>query len=583
MKDHAVAAEQFTHETPRPGDPQWFSDVQEPLCVDRDDEVAWERTADLVVVGYGGAGVCAALQARELGLSVIAVDRFSGGGATRINGGIFYAGGGTAAQKEAGVEDTPEEMFKYLQRETQGVVRDDTLRRFCEGSAESAEWLARHGVRFKGELYAKKTSYPHTDYSLYHSDNSLAPHYKAVARPAARGHRAIVDKLDATMGYGKGIYDPLRAAADRSGVEFIGSATVRRLVIDRTGRVLGICLTEVPAGTREASRHARLLAAATALVLRLPPAAPGASLIAAFADKKFAAARAIEQRIGVTRFIRARRAVCLCAGGFVFNREMVRHYAPKYRMGMPLGTPGDDGSGIRLGQSVGAQVDRLHHLSAWRFINPPIAWAQGMIVDAKGQRYVNEMLYGASIGLPMVEEHGGVAWIILDDDQRKKAMAQARDKATLAFQKYPAMVAMWLGSKKASTLDALARKCGIDADRFAREVEAYNALAETGQADPFGKANEDIAPIRKAPFHAIDVSIDATFAFLPVLSLGGLQVDEDNGAVLGRDGAPIRGLYAAGRNAVGICSNIYVSGLSVADCVFSGRRAARAVAAEPVG
>ena len=40
-----------------------------------------------------------------------------------------------------------------------------------------------------------------------------------------------------------------------------------------------------------------------------------------------------------------------------------------------------------------------------------------------------------------------------------------------------------------------------------------------------------------------------------------------------RDGGTIAGLYAAGRSAVGICSNSYVSGLSIADCIFSGRRA----------
>ena len=571
-----------TGHTVQPGDAEWFSDVQAPLCVDSDADVTWDKAADLVVVGYGGAGVCAALQARELGLSVIAIDRFAGGGATRINGGVFYGGGGTPAQKEAGVEDSAEEMFKYLRQETQGVVREDTLRRFCDTSAETAEWLAGHGVRFKGALYSKKTSYPHTDYLLYHSDNSLAPNYKAVAKPAARGHRAVVDKLEAPMGYGIGIYDPLRAAADRAGVEFIGAAKVRRLVTDKSGRVLGVSLTEVPAGSEDATRYAKLVKSATALVLRLPPALPGAKFLSRIAEKKFAEARAIEQKIGVTRFIRARRGVCLAAGGFVFNRDMVRHYAPKYLMGMPLGTPGDDGSGIRLGQSVGASVDRLHHLSAWRFINPPLAWAQGMIVDAKGQRYVNEMLYGASIGMPMVEEHDGIGWIILDDDQRKKAMAQAKDKRTLAFQKVPALIAMWLGSKKADTLEALAQKCGIDATRFVQEVGAYNALAEAGQTDPFGKAAEDIVPIRKGPFHAINMSIDAKFAFLPVLSLGGLKVDEDNGAVLGSNGVPIAGLFAAGRNAVGVCSNIYVSGLSVADCVFSGRRAAVAVGSASV-
>lgn len=58
-----------------------------------------------------------------------------------------------------------------------------------------------------------------------------------------------------------------------------------------------------------------------------------------------------------------------------------------------------------------------------------------------------------------------------------------------------------------------------------------------------------------------------------MLTLGGLVVAEDTGQVRRADGSVIDGLYAAGRSAVGVCSNSYVSGLSLADCVFSGRRA----------
>ena len=59
------------------------------------------------------------------------------------------------------------------------------------------------------------------------------------------------------------------------------------------------------------------------------------------------------------------------------------------------------------------------------------------------------------------------------------------------------------------------------------------------------------------------------------MTLGGLAVDETTGEVLTEDGSVVPGLYAAGRNAVGICSRQYVSGLSIADCVYSGLRAAR--------
>ena len=41
-------------------------------------------TADVVVVGYGAAGLCAALEARAQGADVLAIDRFNGGGATQV-------------------------------------------------------------------------------------------------------------------------------------------------------------------------------------------------------------------------------------------------------------------------------------------------------------------------------------------------------------------------------------------------------------------------------------------------------------------------------------------------------------------
>jgi 3-oxo-5alpha-steroid 4-dehydrogenase len=66
----------------------------------------------------------------------------------------------------------------------------------------------------------------------------------------------------------------------------------------------------------------------------------------------------------------------------------------------------------------------------------------------------------------------------------------------------------------------------------------------------------------------------------PMLTLGGVRIDEDTGAVLDADSTPIPGLYSAGRTAIGVASRSYVSGLSIADCVFAGRRAGAAAAAQ---
>ena len=80
------------------------------------------------------------------------------------------------------------------------------------------------------------------------------------------------------------------------------------------------------------------------------------------------------------------------------------------------------------------------------------------------------------------------------------------------------------------------------------------------------------------PFSLIDISVRSSVGFpCPTMTLGGLVVDERTGQVLREDGDVVPNLYAAGRTAAGICSNSYVSGLSLADCVFSGRRAGRSV------
>ncbi len=101
-----------------------------------------------------------------------------------------------------------------------------------------------------------------------------------------------------------------------------------------------------------------------------------------------------------------------------------------------------------------------------------------------------------------------------------------------------------------------------------------------GKPDRFGKSDELRTPIVRAPFYAVDCSAGASRAFpFFFITLGGLVVDERTGAVKRESGDAIDGLYAAGRAAVGLCSNSYVSGLSLADAVFSGRRAGAAAAA----
>ncbi len=554
----------------------WFSQVEPAVSIDDPESFPWDEDTDLVVVGSGAAGSAAAIEAVENGLRVTLLDRYHGGGATAASGGVLYAGGGTSIQKEAGIEDSPQNMFAYLSMETRGCVADDTLMRFCEQSAHTVEWLKDKGVEFRSELYRDKTSYPQVDYFLYHSDNSLLPEYAAKARPAARGHRGAGrlsrEQMLKAVGLGGSIVWPMHDWLGARGVNFKRYTEARQLLRDRTGRVVGVKVLELPEGQYrdEFIRQQQIAQRWYALV---PPILPGAKFLLRFAVKRLQRAAELEKTYRQPRYIRAHRGVCLAAGGFVFNRKMLAHHAPRYRRGYPLGTPGDDGSGIHLGLSAGGQTARMDNVSAWRFINPPKAWAQGIVVNEAGERIANEIAYGATLGHALAENSNGRGWLILDAALTQSAWRQISKDKVLAFQRDLARLNMWLGRRKAATIETLAKKIGVDVAGLKKTVDEYNRSAKGEVVDRFGKAATDCAPLTQGPFMAIDVGLAAKLLPCPTLTLGGLVPDEATGRVIDAAGRPIEGLYAAGRNAVGVSSGLYVSGLSIADGIFSGRRA----------
>ncbi|MBS0577918.1 MAG: FAD-binding protein [Proteobacteria bacterium] len=567
-----------------PSHPLWASPVEAPLVIDDVEAQRWDDAADLIVVGLGGAGVAAALEAAERGVNVIAFDRYEGGGSSAANGGVYYAGGGTRAQREAGESDTTEEMYKYLAIETAGVVSDATLRRFCEDSVPTFDWLLAHGALLNGTgVFRKKVSYPPLRYHLYHPDNSLVSSYAARAKPAARGHRTAVYNKGKAWGLGWGIWKPLAAAAVKAGVRFDKYTEVRQLVLDRHGAVVGVKALSIPAGSAAARRFARYIRNANWLLGLLPPVIPLAAVTIGLARRYLAAAGRIEAEQRVTRFVRARRGVVLSAGGFILNSPMVEHYAPLYRRGLPNGTLGDTGSGIRLGQSAGGAVGMMDRVTGWCMINPPSAWPRGMVVNKRGERIIHEGVYGSTLGDAVAHSPEGSAYLILDEALYRESRRQiGRGADVVKYQRQVARLNLMMNRKTAATPEALAQALGIDAAGLKKSVEAYNRAARGEIPDVVGKAPEEMSALTAPPYHAIDISVHSRYFPMPMLTLGGLKVDEDSGMVLREDGSAIPGLYAAGRTAVGICSNVYVSGLAYADCIFSGRRVGRSVAGASV-
>lgn len=538
-----------------------------PLIIDDPDSIAWDDSTDVLVVGFGGAGACAAIEAREAGADVLAIDRFDGGGATAFSGGIIYAGG-TSFQREAGFEDDAEAMYDYLSLEVGDVVRPETLRRYCEESAANLDWLIAHGVPYASDTYLEKTIYPPDGKFLYYSGNEKVPEYAARARPAPRGHRPVGAGMT-----GHVYFTALARAARGLGVRLRTHEKVVRLIQDRSARVIGVETARLPEDRRAA--HQRLYAT---VVPMLP-------FKAKLSERAGARARALEASISETRRIRATRGVILSTGGFAYNLEMLGRYQPffarNYKALMRLGSMGCDGSGIALGQSAGGSTARMDSLYAARNIAPPAALLDGILVNAEGQRFINEESYSGYLGLAIAKQTDGTAWLILPSASYRQAVRQALFGGWLFFKFYgvPALLNFLLGgTRSAADPKSLAGKTGLDPARLAATISAFEADLTTGAPDALGKSPEHSKLLTGRRLHAVNMSIPNIYAFTYLFTLGGLTVDEDSGAVTRPDGSPIAGLYAAGRAALGLCSNGYLSGMSIGDGMFSGRRAGRAAA-----
>jgi succinate dehydrogenase/fumarate reductase flavoprotein subunit len=319
----------------------------------------WDHEADVVVVGFGCAGSCAAIEAAELGADVLVLERASGGGGTAANsGGLIYLGGGTPVQRESGFEDDTEEMYKFLMAACGPGVDADKIRVFCDGSLEQFRWLEEHGVPFKRTFYPEPGKEPPTDDCLVYSGGEEAWPFNEIARPAPRAH-----KPRAPGAAGGFLMQKLLTAASRTATKVLEDTRAERLITDGDGVVVGV----------------------------------------------------VARQTGDLRCIRARRGVVLTAGGFISNREMTRRYAPQLaRANWRVGTDGDDGSGILMGMGAGADAIRMEAGSVSIPIYPPKEMKKGVLVNGHGQRFINEDTYYGRIGQRALYEQDGRCWLIVD-------------------------------------------------------------------------------------------------------------------------------------------------------------------------
>ena len=166
------------------------------------------RDYDVIVVGSGCAGHCAALSAREAGAHVLVVEAADRvGGSSRLSGAVFYAGG-TRMQAAAAIADSAEAFFEHYMTFNQWLIEPCLARAYCFGAAGTLDWLNSLGCSYRADDL-----------------------YRAGIENTKRGHQHD--------GYGEALIDVLHNQASARGIEFVLNARVERLLID-DGAVVGI-------------------------------------------------------------------------------------------------------------------------------------------------------------------------------------------------------------------------------------------------------------------------------------------------------------------------------------------------------
>ena len=269
----------------------------------------------------------------------------------------------------------------------------------------------------------------------------------------------------------------------------------------------------------------------------------------------------VAKRYGKPVYVRARRGVVLATGSFAYNQQMVEAYTPLLINRPAAAIEEHDGIGILVAQALGAQLAHMGAIEVAIFADPQLM-ARGILVNGLGQRYIPEDSYPSHIGQSTLIRQANEAFLIIDESALEEANNSVSSSA--AMRSVPPT---WV----AESVEELESEIGFPAGVLQATVEVYNRHAKDG-ADPLlGKKTQWVKPIG-APLAAYDLR-NRTGGF----TLGGLRTDLDS-RVVHVSGDPIPGLFAAGRCTSGISAGGYVSGASLGDGSFYGRRAGRTAA-----
>jgi succinate dehydrogenase/fumarate reductase flavoprotein subunit len=512
----------------------------------------WDLDADVVVLGFGGAGACTAIGAHDAGANVLILEKQAEVHhypSTRMSSGLVHSPDkdGDAEARKAYVEA----MFS-------GGNIPGFLEGELTGAKELAEVYSREvvnvldflktldpdfkPVRAAGAIYK---TFPGAEASKYRS-------YISSYNGKVDFANASLNKPKAEKCAGEALFTCIKAGVDARQIRVQYETPAKRLVIGEKGEVLGVIAT----------------------------------------------------RNGAEIAVKANRGVVVTTGGYAWSARMRHAFitGPDAKGWAFWGTPAGTGDGVEMALRAGAALEKMAKCAGSLTIGVPVEGSDfklgigtpvvadpgAFMVDQTGNRYADESeltadltryhFYPTAALLDAVTANylRTPSWVIFDDKYRAARPLPMMGLAGVGFGLAPwtpdnldAVNRGWI--LKADTIEELAAKIKAHPDNgslmdvagLAKTAARFNELSGKGEDEDFKRRSQTLGPVAQAPFYALPLYLGGPN------TKGGLAFNV-NREVLDWEGKPIPRLFAAGE--IASCfKHVYQSGGNLAEGIIFGR------------
>jgi succinate dehydrogenase/fumarate reductase flavoprotein subunit len=514
----------------------------------------WAEEADVVIVGYGGAGAVAAIVAHDAGAKVLILEKQPRDTATetrhtpntRMSGGAWFS----ATDKEKARLYL--EGMVNMANETLDVERKEILTTFAQYLVDNGRWMRSIGVEIGGiEQFQPIIRGAMIDNPRFTPDGAMVVS-DFPELPGADSSCVYASKPSAGYTHGAALLKALSEAVAARGIEVMWEAPGEHLVTEG-GQVRGV--------------------------------------IGKYEGKPLA--------------VKARRAVVLTCGGFEFDELMKENYlrvSPAYFIGNPANT----GDGINMSLEVGAALWHMN-CASWRavmkFPDFPIAFATAhheiasIFVDKYGRRFANERYRMHAFGYQLTNYDDALYYPrvpfywIFDESRRAEGPLSSAHGACAQLQGFPGSgYYTWSQDNiaeidrgwvlKTSTLEELVKKIRTDADNndlmqpsvLGETLREYNRYCQRGEDPDFHRPPWSLTPIENPPYYAVKLWPGGP-------NTQGGPMRNKSAQVMRPDHTSVPRLYAAGELG-SVWGMLYQGGGNIAECIAFGRIAGANAAAE---